>query len=445
MLDVAAAREDLPCARAMVHLAEFAASLRTLGSYPRWREPEAAPPPSGRAAQTKGHGVADETGATAEVAERRHHRRPEPRAGARDAARRRVHRRGSEAAARRRRQHLDRDRPVQLPPARARRRRSRPASAPPAARRWSSTPSRSPTASRWARPGMRASLVSREVIADSIELVARGNLFDALVVLVGCDKTIPGAAMALARLDIPGVLLYGGSIAPGTVRRTRRHDPGRLRGGRRARGRPDDRRRARASSKTTPARAPARAAASSPPTRWPRRASSSGSRRWAAATCRRSTRTRPTSRERAGALVMDVLQARRPAVADHHARGARERDRRRSPRPAARPTPSCTCSRSRAKRASPLDLDDFDRDQRARAAARRPEAGRPLRRDRPAPRRRHAAGRAAPARGAACCTATPMTVTRPDDRRGSRDRRRDAGPGSRAAGRHRRSSRPAAS
>src|SRR6266511_6222691 len=63
--------------------------------------------------------------------------------------------------------------------------------------------------------GMKTSLVSREVIADSIELVARGNLFDALVVLVGCDKTIPGAAMALARLDIPGVLLYGGSIAPG--------------------------------------------------------------------------------------------------------------------------------------------------------------------------------------------------------------------------------------
>ncbi len=63
--------------------------------------------------------------------------------------------------------------------------------------------------------GMRTSLVSREVIADSIELVARGNLFDALVVLVGCDKTIPGAAMALARLDIPGLILYGGSIAPG--------------------------------------------------------------------------------------------------------------------------------------------------------------------------------------------------------------------------------------
>ena len=63
--------------------------------------------------------------------------------------------------------------------------------------------------------GMRASLVSREVIADSIELVTRGNLFDALVVLVGCDKTIPGGVMALARLNIPGLVLYGGSIAPG--------------------------------------------------------------------------------------------------------------------------------------------------------------------------------------------------------------------------------------
>jgi dihydroxy-acid dehydratase len=65
--------------------------------------------------------------------------------------------------------------------------------------------------------GMRASLISREVIADSIELVTRGNGFDALVCLVGCDKTIPGAAMALARLDVPGLVLYGGSIAPGHV------------------------------------------------------------------------------------------------------------------------------------------------------------------------------------------------------------------------------------
>jgi dihydroxy-acid dehydratase len=63
--------------------------------------------------------------------------------------------------------------------------------------------------------GMHASLISREIIADSIELVTRGNLFDGLIVLVGCDKTIPGGAMALARLNIPGLILYGGSIAPG--------------------------------------------------------------------------------------------------------------------------------------------------------------------------------------------------------------------------------------
>src|SRR5438477_5787794 len=63
--------------------------------------------------------------------------------------------------------------------------------------------------------GMKASLISREVIADSIELVARGHLFDAVVGLSGCDKTIPGMVMALARLDLPSVMLYGGSIMPG--------------------------------------------------------------------------------------------------------------------------------------------------------------------------------------------------------------------------------------
>jgi dihydroxy-acid dehydratase len=63
--------------------------------------------------------------------------------------------------------------------------------------------------------GMKASLVSREVIADSIELVARGHLFDGMVCLVGCDKTIPGAAMALVRLDLPGLVLYNGTIYPG--------------------------------------------------------------------------------------------------------------------------------------------------------------------------------------------------------------------------------------
>ena len=64
--------------------------------------------------------------------------------------------------------------------------------------------------------GMKASLISREVIADSIELVARGHLFDAVVALSGCDKTIPGTVMALARLNVPSLMLYGGSIMPGT-------------------------------------------------------------------------------------------------------------------------------------------------------------------------------------------------------------------------------------
>src|SRR5881296_4475798 len=66
--------------------------------------------------------------------------------------------------------------------------------------------------------GMRASLVSRELIADSMELVCRGQLFDAVVCVVGCDKTIPAAAMALARLDLPGIVLYGGTIAAGNHR-----------------------------------------------------------------------------------------------------------------------------------------------------------------------------------------------------------------------------------
>src|SRR6202789_4397600 len=63
--------------------------------------------------------------------------------------------------------------------------------------------------------GMKASLISREVIADSIELVTRGNSFDGLVCIAGCDKNMPASIMALARLDIPGLMLYGGSIAPG--------------------------------------------------------------------------------------------------------------------------------------------------------------------------------------------------------------------------------------
>ena len=66
-------------------------------------------------------------------------------------------------------------------------------------------------------PGMRASLMSRECIADSAELAVHGHMLDAVLFLVGCDKTIPAAAMAAARLDLPSVILYGGSIMPGKL------------------------------------------------------------------------------------------------------------------------------------------------------------------------------------------------------------------------------------
>src|SRR5256884_7418677 len=66
--------------------------------------------------------------------------------------------------------------------------------------------------------GMKTSLVSRELVADSVELVGRGHYFDALVCITGCDKTVPGMAMAMVRLDRPGVLVYSGSIAAGSFR-----------------------------------------------------------------------------------------------------------------------------------------------------------------------------------------------------------------------------------
>ena len=86
--------------------------------------------------------------------------------------------------------------------------------------------------------GMRMSLVSREVIADSIEMVVDGNQLDGVIALVGCDKTIPGAAMALARINVPGPRALWRLDRARASAAARRDDSGRLRGGRRARGRP---------------------------------------------------------------------------------------------------------------------------------------------------------------------------------------------------------------
>ena len=77
---------------------------------------------------------------------------------------------------------------------------------------------------------MKASLISREMIADSIELVARGNYFDGVIALAACDKTMPGTIMALIRLDVPSLMLYGGSILPGNLSRQSGDGRQRLRG-----------------------------------------------------------------------------------------------------------------------------------------------------------------------------------------------------------------------
>ena len=148
--------------------------------------------------------------------------------------------------------------------------------------------------------GMKTSLVSREVIADSIELVARGHMFDAVVALSGCDKTIPGCVMALARLDVPSLMLYGGSIAPGRWRGKDVTIQDVFEGDRRARRRRPDRRGAHRPRGPRLARAPAPAAASSPPTRWRWPSRCSASRRWAARWCRPRTARRARSPRSAG-------------------------------------------------------------------------------------------------------------------------------------------------
>ena len=196
--------------------------------------------------------------------------------------------------------------------------------------------------------GMKTSLVTREVIADSIELVGRGHMFDALVVLVGCDKTIPGGAMALLRLDVPGLVLYGGSIQPGRFRGQRRHHPGRLRGGRRARGRQDDRRRPEGARGR---RLPGAGACGGQFTANTMAMALEflGLSPMGSASVAATDPAKDASASDAGRLVMDLLRRGVPP-ARTSSRAARSRTRSpASPRPAARPTPCCTCWPSRAR------------------------------------------------------------------------------------------------
>ncbi len=227
--------------------------------------------------------------------------------------------------------------------------------------------------------GMKASLVSREVIADSIELVARGHMFDGIVALVACDKTIPGAAMALLRLNVPGVVLYGGSIMPGRHkgRDITIQDVFEAVGAQRRAARITDAELLRDRRPRLPRRRRLRR---------PVHRQHHGDR---------DGDDRALADGHGGGAAGGPAQGRGgvPLRRGHAERGAQEhrgratsarakRSRTPSPAwrpPAVRPTPCCTCWPWRAKPDVPLTIDDFETDQRAHAAAGGPEAGREVR------------------------------------------------------------------
>ena len=237
--------------------------------------------------------------------------------------------------------------------------------------------------------GMRASLISREVIADSIELVVRGHLMDGLVCLVGCDKTIPAAAMALCRLDVPGSCSTTASIAPGTLPRPRHHHPGRVRGDRRLRGRADRRRGAARSS-----RPPVRRRGLRRPVHGQHDVDGA---RVPGPVARRAERhpgaqPRQGRRGREGRRAGDAARPRRrAAVADRHPRRARERgrlgggDRRLHQRRAAP-------AGDRPRAGHPVLDRRLRPDRRPYADRGQPQAGRRVRGHRHLRRRRRGAG-----------------------------------------------------
>ncbi len=209
-------------------------------------------------------------------------------------------------------------------------------------------------------PGMRASLISREVIADSIELVSRGNCFDAVIALCGCDKTIPGTTMAVARLGVPGLVLYGGSIAPG---RFQNHDVSIqdvFEGiGAHAAGKMTD-----AELKDLEDHACPGAGACGGQFTANTMATAIeflGIAPMGSGSVPATDEEKNEVARQAGRQVVALLKQNLHAEADHHAPFDRERDLRPSSRPADRPTPCCTCWPSRASRGCRCDIDDFDR------------------------------------------------------------------------------------
>ena len=207
--------------------------------------------------------------------------------------------------------------------------------------------------------GMKASLVSREVIADSIELTVRGYQFDALVAVCACDKTIPGSVMALARLDIPSVLLYGGSILPGRYqdRDVTIQDIFEAVGAH-AKGDMTDEELNELEDVASPG--PGACGGMFTANTMATAFEVMGIAPMGSGMVPAVAEERKTVSEQAGELVMNVLRARPAPEPDHHPRVARERDRVGRDVRAGRPTSSCTCSRWRASAASSSAIDDFD-------------------------------------------------------------------------------------
>ena len=276
--------------------------------------------------------------------------------------------------------------------------------------------------------GMKASLISREVITDSIELVARGHLFDGLVCIVGCDKTIPAGVMALCRLDIPGLALYNGSIAPGTFRgRDITIQDVFEAVGAHAAGKIDGAELHEVESAACPGAGACggQFTANTMSTALEFLGISPAGMNGIPALNRDEGRRRRGVRQARDA----ARPRRRPPVPHHHARGDRERrrvgggDRRLDQRRAAP-------ARHRPRARHPV-LDRRVRlDRGAHADRRQPEAGREVRRDRHVRRRRRRAG------GARASQARARPRRRAERRRphagtGGRRRRRDAGPAGR--------------
>ena len=274
--------------------------------------------------------------------------------------------------------------------------------------------------------GMKTSLISREVIADSIELVARGHMFDAVVALSGCDKTIPGCVMALARLDVPSLMLYGGSIAPGRWRGKDVTIQDVFEGiGAHAAGDLTDDELTDLENHASPGAGACGGQFTANTMAMAFEVlgiSPMGSSMVPAEDGKKGKVA-----EECGRLVMDVLERdlrpsqiiTKDSLENAIAAGAMSGGS----------TNLVLHLLAVANEAGvPLDIDDFDRIAWAHAAALRPQAGRALRGHRPLPRRRRAARDPAPPRGRPAARGR-ADRHRPDDRRGGRPRRGGGGPG----------------